>query len=169
MPCLKAIQKTDQARHPSSPSTASRNWSPNSCKLCAVQTLQQRHSKKKGTKHRGCPHQCLSISCWAPRAANVIRHQGFPFVQGQVLIHWETTFPNSCSVDKRNTGWWGVCTWNTNPPKLPAPSWQRITEAKPPDHSQKLNYTGGPFTPLIYPASQGHSVFFKFCINQRLC
>lgn len=104
MPCLKAIQKTDQARHPSSPSTASRNWSPNSCKLCAVQTLQQRHSKKKGTKHRGCPHQCLSISCWAPRAANVIRHQGFPFVQGQVLIHWETTFPNSCSVDKEILG-----------------------------------------------------------------
>lgn len=104
MPCLKAIQKTDQSGHPSSPSTASRNWSPKSCKLCAVQTLQQRHSKEKGTKHRGCPHQCLSISCWAPRAGNVTRHQGSPFVQGQVLIHWETTFPNSCLVDKEILG-----------------------------------------------------------------
>lgn len=27
-------------------------------------------------------------------------HQGSPCVQGQVLIHWETIFPNSCLVEK---------------------------------------------------------------------
>lgn len=47
MPCLTAIQKTDQAGHPSSPPIASRHWSPKNCKFCAVQTLHQRHSKKK--------------------------------------------------------------------------------------------------------------------------